>query len=123
MIGIGATGWLPVIAASISAVGQVMLKYAMLKHGEIEFSPSGVLDLIVEPRLITALALYAAALLMWLHVLSKVPLSTAYPVLAVTYVMVPVLSVFIFGERLSQSQLIGMCLILAGVAMIGQGEV
>lgn len=112
--------YLPLIAAAISAFGQVMLKYAMLKHGQIDFSFQGSVGLFSEPRLIFALSLYAAALLMWLHVLSKVPLSTAYPILAITYAIVPLLSMVFFGERIQQSQIIGICLVLTGVALIGK---
>ena len=111
---------LPFLAAAISAFGQVLLKYAMLKHGPIDFSLRGLFALLAEPRLLLALVLYAAALLMWLHVLTKVPLSTAYPILAITYVIVPLLSLIFFGERIQQPQIIGICLVLVGVAMIGK---
>lgn len=114
-------GWLlPVIAAVISAVGQLVLKYAMVRHGAIKFSVVGIFDLMREPRLMLALVLYAGALLLWLQVLAKVPLSTAYPMLAITYVIVPLMSMYFFDEKMHQQQIIGICLILAGVAMIGQ---
>lgn len=112
--------YLPFMAAAISAFGQILLKYAMIKHGPIEFSFLGLFGLFTEPRLLFAIMLYAAALLMWLHVLSKVPLSTAYPILAITYVIVPILSLVFFGERIQQAQVIGICLVLVGVAMIGK---
>jgi multidrug transporter EmrE-like cation transporter len=112
--------YLPITAAAISAFGQVMLKYAMLKHGQIDFSVRGLVALFTEPRLLFALCTYAAALLMWLHVLSKVPLSTAYPILAVTYALVPLLAVVFFGEHIQQVQIVGICLVLAGVALIGR---
>jgi multidrug transporter EmrE-like cation transporter len=113
------TLYLPLIAALISAFGQVLLKYAMLRHGPIEFSPSGLLSLALEPRLICALAMYALALLMWLQVLSKVPLSVAYPMLALTYAVVPFLASYFFDERVSGVQLGGIALILVGVAVLG----
>lgn len=112
---------LPLCAAGVSACGQVLLKYAMIKHGPISFSPRGFFGLVSEPRLILALCLYGAALIMWLQVLSKMPLSTAYPVLAITYILVPVLSIFFFDERITQVQIIGICLVLAGVTLIGGG--
>lgn len=112
--------YLPFFAAAISAFGQVLLKYAMNKHGSIEFSLRGLVGLFTEPRLLLALLLYAAALLMWLHVLSKIPLSTAYPILAITYVIVPLLSFLFFGERIHQFQVLGICFILIGVALIGK---
>lgn len=110
---------LPLFAAGVSACGQVFLKYAMLKHGPINFSAKGIIDLLSEPRLLLALCLYATALLMWLQVLSKMPLSTAYPILAVTYVLVPLLSVACFDERITQVQVVGIFLVLAGVTLIG----
>ncbi len=110
---------LPIIAAIISAFGQVLLKYAMLKHGAISFTLKGLFHLLTEVRLIVALVIYAVALLMWLHILSKIPLSTAYPVLAITYVIVPVLSIYFFAERISHMQILGICFVLVGVALIG----
>ncbi len=112
--------YIALMAAAISAFGQVLLKYAMIKHGHIDFSLPGLISLLAEPRLLLALSLYAAALLAWLHVLSRVPLSTAYPMLAITYAIVPLLSLVFFGERIQQSQIIGICLVLMGVAMIGK---
>jgi undecaprenyl phosphate-alpha-L-ara4N flippase subunit ArnE len=91
----------------------------MLKHESIAFSPRGIFSLVTEPRLIIALSLYGAALLIWLQVLSKAPLSTAYPVLAITYVLVPLLSIMFFDERINRLQVIGICLVLAGVTLIG----
>ena len=111
---------MPLVAASISAVGQISLKYAMLKHGTIEVTPRGIISLVLEPRLIFAMAIYSVALFLWLQVLSKTPLSTAYPILAVTYIIVPILSTFFFGEMLGRNQMIGMFLIMAGVTMIGK---
>jgi undecaprenyl phosphate-alpha-L-ara4N flippase subunit ArnE len=111
---------LPLMAAGISAIGQLLLKYAMLRHGPIQLNPLGILRLISEPRLVIALVLYAAALLMWLQVLARVPLSTAYPMLAVTYVIVPLMSVVFFDEKMQIQQLIGICFVLMGVALIGK---
>lgn len=112
--------WLPLLAASISACGQILLKYAMLQVGPLNFSPAVLLRALGQPFLPIALVIYALALVLWLEVLSKTPLSVAYPVLAVTYVLVPFISQFVFNERLDANQYIGMFLILAGVALIGR---
>ncbi|TLY52421.1 MAG: hypothetical protein E6K53_04380 [Gammaproteobacteria bacterium] len=111
--------FLPIVAAVISAFGQVLLKYAMLRNGPIQPSLAGVISLITQPRLILALVVYAIALLMWLQVLSKFPLGIAYSILALTYVAVPVLAFFFFGERLVFLQFVGMAFVLIGVALLG----
>jgi undecaprenyl phosphate-alpha-L-ara4N flippase subunit ArnE len=112
--------WLPLLAASISACGQILLKYAMAQVGPLNFSPGILLKALRQPFLPVALVIYALALLLWLEVLSKTPLSVAYPVLAVTYVLVPLISQFVFHERLEPTHYVGMFLILAGVALVGR---
>jgi undecaprenyl phosphate-alpha-L-ara4N flippase subunit ArnE len=79
-----------------------------------------LLRALAQPYLPLALLIYALALFLWLEVLSKTPLSIAYPVLAITYVLVPLFSQFAFNEQLKPSQFVGMFLILAGVALVGR---
>lgn len=79
MISLNPSIIMPLMAAAISAVGQISMKYAMLKHGQIEMAPNGIISLLLQPPLIFAMAIYAIAPFMWLQVLSKTPLSTAYP--------------------------------------------
>ena len=86
----------------------------------MNFSPAVLLRALAQPYLPLALLIYALAMFLWLEVLSKTPLSIAYPVLAITYVLVPLFSQFAFNEQLKPSQFVGMFLILAGVALIGQ---
>lgn len=112
--------WLPVLAAAISASGQLLLKYAMTQVGPMNFSVAVLLRALAQPYLPLALLIYALALYLWLEVLSKTPLSIAYPVLAITYVLVPLFSYFAFSEQLKPGQFVGMFLILAGIALIGQ---
>ena len=112
--------WLPILAAAISASGQLLLKYAMTQVRPMNFSPGVILRALAQPYLPLALLVYSLALFLWLEVLSKTPLSIAYPVLAITYVFVPLLSYLVFNEQLKPAQFAGMFFILAGVALMGQ---
>jgi multidrug transporter EmrE-like cation transporter len=112
--------WLPLLAAAISAFGQVLLKYAMIQVGPLNYSLSVIFRALSQPYLPLALFIYVLALFLWLEVLSKTPLSIAYPILAVTYVLVPLLSYIIFNEPIKNNQLIGTFLILVGIAIIGR---
>jgi drug/metabolite transporter (DMT)-like permease len=55
----------------------------------------------------------------WLIVLSKLDLSYAYPILAFSYCIVPLLSWWIFGEQVSPMRWVGILVICAGVAIVG----
>lgn len=58
---------------------------------------------------------YALGFGLWLIVLSKLPLSNAYPVLALNFVFVLIGSTFILGEPLTTAKVIGVSLIVIGV--------
>ena len=105
-------------ASIISAIGQICLKYAMIKHGEIDLTFLGLIKLFTEPWLLFALLIYFFGLVAWLYVISKVPLSTAYPALALTYIIIPILSVFLFHESVGPYQVMGISFIFIGILII-----
>jgi drug/metabolite transporter (DMT)-like permease len=50
------------------------------------------------------------------------PLSRAYLLSSLTYVIIPITSLFIFGEQLRRIHVLGMILILTGVACLLGGD-
>lgn len=51
----------------------------------------------------------------WMLAIERTDLGYAYPFMALSFVLVPVASVVLFGERLPPLQLIGLLLIVIGV--------
>jgi multidrug transporter EmrE-like cation transporter len=62
-----------------------------------------------------ALSLYALATFLWIWILLRVPLSQAYPWVAIGIVIVPLLGWYIFGERIKATFWLGVLLIVFGV--------
>jgi drug/metabolite transporter (DMT)-like permease len=75
----------------------------------------GFLAIARMPVLYAALGLYAAATLVWIWVLSRVPLSQAYPWVAISVGAVPLLAWLVFHERLTSGYWIGLGFIVVGV--------
>lgn len=73
------------------------------------------------PWAIVGILLYAISALFWLVVLSRVPLSVAYPVVAVGYVVVVLYSRFVFNEPVKWIAWAGLAFIVVGVAITAQG--
>jgi drug/metabolite transporter (DMT)-like permease len=69
----------------------------------------------LSPVMLLALAVYAVATLLWVYVLRTVPLGAAYAVFSLAFIIVPLASHFLLGERLTANTLIGGALIVAGV--------
>jgi len=62
-----------------------------------------------------ALAVYGITTLAWIWVLQKVELGQVYPLMALAFVLVPLCSYFVFGEKFSLQYFIGIGLIVMGI--------
>lgn len=58
----------------------------------------------------------------WMHVLRKMQLSAAFPMSAISYVIVMAISWSFYREAIGLSQVLGSVFIVAGVFLIGGGE-
>lgn len=69
--------------------------------------------------LIASVLLLAGGMLVWLMVLQRLPVSLAYPMLSINFILVALAGHFIWREQLTWNQWLGTVLIMVGVAMIG----
>lgn len=70
-----------------------------------------------------AMAIYLVATALWVHLLRAVPLGRIYPYMALSFLIVPLASWWTFGERIEARQLLGMLLIMAGIAVTATAPV
>jgi multidrug transporter EmrE-like cation transporter len=63
---------------------------------------------------------YGTSLCVWLAALSRAPVSIAYPMLSVGYVVVAFASVLWLGETLSPAKIVGIALICMGVVLVSR---
>lgn len=117
--GLAATLAGPVVCVAAISSGQILFKIA-----------SGLIDPrnpLAEPKglmlLFAALVIYAGATLLWIAMLRLAPLSRVYPVMAFSFVLVPLASLVLLKEQVSWSYWGGVVLIVAGVALTGRSSV
>jgi multidrug transporter EmrE-like cation transporter len=102
------------------AAGQLLFKRVALSI--IGQPPAaGLLSLFRHPALYTALAIYGASTLLWIWILSRVPLMQAYPWAAAGVAIVPLIGWYAFGERVAPIFWLGVVLILAGILLTQYG--
>ena len=115
--------FLTLLAIAFSAVGQIFFKITALRINATNITSatesSFLLQLIQEYYFWIALVFYGLATLGWVYVLQHVALSRAYPFMAVGYIIIPVLSWFLFHEQLTSRYLSGVSLIIIGIVVIG----
>lgn len=98
-----------VATIALLGVGQVLFKYAATS---IDF---GDARSYFSLPLMAALVVYGVATIAWLAVLARVPLSIAFPFYGLAFLLVPLLSVWILGERFRWSTIIGGLIIIVGI--------
>jgi multidrug transporter EmrE-like cation transporter len=111
----------------LNAAAQLLLKVATkpLAHFN-EFNAdilgSSVVILFRSVPFWTGMLCYAASVCVWVAALSKAPVSTAYPMLSLGYVVVAAISVAWLGETLTPAKMLGIALICTGVLLVSRNS-
>lgn len=110
------------VAIVFSVSGELLLKNGMNKVGLLSLRPSLFVPTLwrafTTPQIIVGFVLAFAASIFWLAVISRVPLSYAYPMLSLSYVIVILASWLLLGEHFSLTRLIGAFIICSGVYVV-----
>lgn len=98
----------------------------LLSMGQILFKKAAIVSNLtpglagfVNPWLMGAVCLYGLTTILWVWILKTVPLSIAYPFSALGFVLVPLAATYFFGETISIKYIVGGCMIVAGILIIG----
>jgi len=102
----------------LSAVFQASAKMLAAETRHTPFSWSWLVQATHSPWAVLVLLSELLSFVLWLNVLTHVPLSKAFPITAVAYIAIELMSWTLFKEPVLPLQIIGSVLILAGVWFI-----
>ena len=108
-------------AVAFSAAGQLLLKSGaqyLAGFGRLEFLLAALRDI----HVLSGIVAWIASTLCWLYVLRVAPLSRAYGLTSLTYVLVLMASVYLFGEQVRRLHVVGTVLIVVGIACLLYGD-
>ena len=94
--------------------GQLLFKKAAISVPAVDWV-SALIPLAKNVCVWSALLLYGVAVVLWIVILQKIPLSTAYPFTALCFIIVPLAATLFFQEPYSLKTLAAAVLILGGV--------
>jgi multidrug transporter EmrE-like cation transporter len=111
----------------LNAAAQLLLKVATkpLAHFNVfnaDVLSSSIGILLRSAPFWTGMLCYAASVCVWVAALSKAPVSTAYPMLSLGYVVVAAVSVAWLGETLTPAKMLGIALICTGVLLVSRNS-
>lgn len=119
--------WMMVLGTIIlTTYGQLVLKWQVSLRAPAPFAwaegwPPPLL-LLLRPWVISAFVAAFGASLCWMLALSRLELSRAYPFMALNFLFVCLLAVPLFGETLTTTKVLGLCFIIIGLIILGQGQ-
>jgi len=102
------------------ALGQVLFKLAALRVPTDGVWQDKLARLVWIPYFWAALAVYVVLTVVWVYLLTFVPLSRAYAFAALAFVLVPLAAAGLFGETLTLSFLLGLLAVVVGLVLIAQ---
>jgi drug/metabolite transporter (DMT)-like permease len=96
--------------------------FVKLAADEVRLSGSGnewLVRSLMSPWMLGAITIEIACFIVWMQVLAELDLSKAFPLSAISYVLVLTSSWLFFHEEITTLRLLGSALILGGVWLIG----
>ncbi len=105
------------MAIGLGVVGQLLIKLGLNRLGEAP-SVGKVIASIFTPLVFSGFACYGVSSLLYLNALSRLPLSYAYPMIAISYVAVVLASWKFLGEDINALRIAGLAVIIVGVVLV-----
>lgn len=111
-------------SVALSAGSQIILKLGMTQEQMQESLASGdrlriAIAIATSPLVVSGFVCFGLSAVIWLFVLSRTPLSSAYPFVALGIVVTVIAGRLTFGEPLTIAKLAGVGLIATGILLVG----
>lgn len=108
----------------LNAAAQLLLKAGTNAIGHFDFHLDNVLPvglkLAFEPHIFGGLCCYVISVVIWIMALSRVPVSIAYPMLSIGYIVNAAAAHYLFGESVTMHKLLGIGFIVIGVYLVAK---
>ena len=109
---------LALVQSALLAAVQVTLKLSLQQIGAFSWSWAFFARALTCLWFAVCGICYAFSTVLWLYILKHYPLSQAYPLISLSYVMGMLAAVFVFHEAVPMVRWLGVTLIMAGVVMV-----
>ena len=108
----------------LNAAAQILMKAGTNSIGYFEFNMANIVPigwkLVTEWHIVLALFCYALSVIIWILALSRVPVSIAFPLLSMAYIVTAIAAWYLLGEALSLTKVAGLVVIILGVIIISR---
>jgi multidrug transporter EmrE-like cation transporter len=108
----------------LNAFAQLLLKMGTNRAGSLEFSVVAAwetgLKIISQWPFLLGFAFYGISVVVWIAALARVPVTVAYPMLSIGYIVNALIARYWLGEQLTGTGWAGIAFICVGVWLIAR---
>ena len=108
----------------LNAAAQLLLKAGTNVLGVLSLTrdtwPDTLLKMATQSYFALGIACYGVSVFVWILGLSRVPVSIAYPLLSVGYVINAIAAYYLFGEAVTLTRRHGIGFIVVGVTLVAR---
>ncbi|KXW56580.1 hypothetical protein LHV13_02650 [Ferrovum sp. PN-J185] len=108
----------------LNATAQLLLKAGTNAIGHFEFNLNNIWPigwrLATEIHILGGLSCYVVSVVVWILALSRVPVSIAYPMLSIGYIVNALIAALWLGESMPFTRVAGIFIIILGVLLIAR---
>lgn len=113
------------IGITIGSAGGILMKFGASQVGQLSvYSLAGFLEysfrLFSNWAVLLGFMAYFGSGVIWTYLLSRLPVSFVQPILALTYVLTPILAVIFLNESVPTLRWVGILIIIIGVVIVAR---
>ncbi|MFH1537877.1 MAG: EamA family transporter [bacterium] len=110
----------------VGTCAQLLMKQGVESMGGVHLGEgplaAELIKIFTNPYVLAGLCAIGVSMFVWLHVLSRLELSFAYPFVSISYVVILVFSWLVFHEGVTPLRVAGVVSIGLGVILISRSE-
>ncbi len=119
------TSWALILGAVLlGTMAQLLLKAGTTAVGSFAFTGANLIpvgwQLATQPLILGGIFAYGLSLIVWIMALSRVPVSVAYPMVSIGYVLTAIAAWHFLGESVSVMRIAGIGVIILGVVIVAR---
>ena len=111
---------LALIQSLLLTAGQVLLKFGLARMEPFSMSASFFKSVFINWQFALCGLSFGAGSLLWMYIVKHYPLSMAYPMVSLSYVLGMIASIVFFHETVDATKWIGVALIVLGCCLIAK---
>lgn len=111
---------LSIIQSVMLSLGQLTLKLALAKMPAFGWTARFWSDLLTNWWFLISGLLFGGASVLWMYILKHFPLSMAYPMASISYVMALVFAIVFLHETVVWNRWLGVALIMIGCIFVAK---